>query len=169
MSGVGNRNVVSMYPLSPMQEGMLFQALREPQSSAYFNQLSFVIQGSLHEAHLEKSLSLLMERHDIFRTVFVSKLCPGPADSRLMPPRPAACRRRPFAEERVLSACFAAPSPAHVPEQIAQDALKAPPPDLAPVTRSRVAASPAAYNPGTVVALSSPVIRIPPVPRTVPS
>ena len=71
MSGVGNRNVVSMYPLSPMQEGMLFQALRDPQSSAYFNQLSIVIQGSLHEAYLEKSLSLLMERHDIFRTVFM--------------------------------------------------------------------------------------------------
>ncbi|MHA6534803.1 condensation domain-containing protein, partial [Paenibacillus sp. BAC0078] len=71
MSSGGNRNVVSMYPLSPMQEGMLFQALREPQSSAYFNQLSFVIQGTLNEANLEKSLSLLMERHDIFRTVFM--------------------------------------------------------------------------------------------------
>ncbi|MHA6534799.1 condensation domain-containing protein, partial [Paenibacillus sp. BAC0078] len=48
-----------MYPLSPMQEGMLFQALREPQSSAYFVQMSFMIQGSLHVGNLEKSLSLL--------------------------------------------------------------------------------------------------------------
>nr|WP_054403824.1 non-ribosomal peptide synthetase [Paenibacillus solani] len=71
MSGGGNRNVASMYSLAPMQEGMLFQALMEPQSSAYFEQMSFVIHGSLHEAHLEKSLSLLMERHDIFRTVFM--------------------------------------------------------------------------------------------------
>ncbi|MHA6534792.1 condensation domain-containing protein, partial [Paenibacillus sp. BAC0078] len=63
--------IVSMYPLSPMQEGMLFQALMEPQSSAYFEQMSFVIQGSLQEANLEKSLSLLMERYDIFRTAFV--------------------------------------------------------------------------------------------------
>uniref|UniRef100_UPI0021B6E54C condensation domain-containing protein n=1 Tax=Paenibacillus xylanexedens TaxID=528191 RepID=UPI0021B6E54C len=63
--------LLSIYPMSPMQEGMLFQALRDPQSSAYFNQLSIVIQGSLHKAHLEKSLSLLMERYDIFRTVFV--------------------------------------------------------------------------------------------------
>ncbi|MFC6652725.1 condensation domain-containing protein [Paenibacillus rhizoplanae] len=66
--------MVSIYPLSPMQAGMLFQALREPQSSAYFEQMSFTIQGSLHEAHLEKSLSLLMERYDIFRTVF---MCEG--------------------------------------------------------------------------------------------
>ncbi|WP_260984885.1 condensation domain-containing protein, partial [Paenibacillus xylanexedens] len=43
----------------------------EPQSSAYFEQMSFTIQGSLHKAHLEESLSLLMDRHDIFRTVFM--------------------------------------------------------------------------------------------------
>ncbi|MFD2875856.1 condensation domain-containing protein [Paenibacillus rhizoplanae] len=71
LASSGSGEMVSIYPLSPMQEGMLFQALREPQSSAYFEQLSFTIQGSLHEAHLEKSLSLLMERHDIFRTVFM--------------------------------------------------------------------------------------------------
>ncbi|MFD2875845.1 condensation domain-containing protein [Paenibacillus rhizoplanae] len=70
----GSGEMVSIYPLSPMQAGMLFQALREPQSSAYFEQMSFTIQGSLHEAHLEKSLSLLMERYDIFRTVF---MCEG--------------------------------------------------------------------------------------------
>ncbi|MHA6534814.1 condensation domain-containing protein, partial [Paenibacillus sp. BAC0078] len=63
--------IVSMYPLSPMQEGMLFQALMEPQSSAYFEQMLFAIQGSLQEANLEKSLSLLMERYDIFRMVFM--------------------------------------------------------------------------------------------------
>ncbi|MFD1908982.1 condensation domain-containing protein [Paenibacillus rhizoplanae] len=60
-----------MYLLSPMQEGMLFQALMEPQSSAYFEQMSFTIQGSLHEAHLEKSLSLFNGTlRDFFRTVF---------------------------------------------------------------------------------------------------
>ncbi|MHA6534795.1 condensation domain-containing protein, partial [Paenibacillus sp. BAC0078] len=71
LASSGSGEMVSMYPMSPMQEGMLFQALMEPQSSAYFNQLSIVIQGSLQEANLEKSLSLLMERHDIFRTVFM--------------------------------------------------------------------------------------------------
>ncbi|MHA6534818.1 condensation domain-containing protein, partial [Paenibacillus sp. BAC0078] len=55
----GNGEIVSIYPMSPMQEGMLFQALREPQSSAYFVQMSFMIQGSLHVGNLEKSLSLL--------------------------------------------------------------------------------------------------------------
>ena len=71
LASSGSGEMVSMYPLSPMQEGMLFQALMEPQSSAYFEQMSFVIQGSLHEAYLEKSLSLLMKRYDIFRTVFM--------------------------------------------------------------------------------------------------
>ncbi|KOR82143.1 hypothetical protein AM231_17460, partial [Paenibacillus solani] len=71
LASSGSGEMVSMYPLSPMQEGMLFQALMEPQSSAYFDQLSLVIRGSLHEANLEKSLSLLMKRYDIFRTVFM--------------------------------------------------------------------------------------------------
>ncbi|WP_260989993.1 condensation domain-containing protein, partial [Paenibacillus xylanexedens] len=70
MSGGGNQNVASMYLLSPMQEGMLFHALREPHSSAYLEQMSFTVQGSLHKVHLEESLSLLMDRYDIFRTVF---------------------------------------------------------------------------------------------------
>ncbi|WP_260984879.1 condensation domain-containing protein, partial [Paenibacillus xylanexedens] len=63
--------LVSIYPLSPMQEGMLFQSLMDPQSSAYFEQMSFKIQGTLDEFNLKKSLTLLMERYDIFRTVFV--------------------------------------------------------------------------------------------------
>ncbi|WP_260984883.1 condensation domain-containing protein, partial [Paenibacillus xylanexedens] len=66
-----SNELVSIYPLSPMQEGMLFQSLREPKSSAYFEQMSFTIQGTMHESYLEKSLSLLLERYDIFRTVFV--------------------------------------------------------------------------------------------------
>ncbi|MFD2413389.1 amino acid adenylation domain-containing protein, partial [Paenibacillus rhizoplanae] len=71
LASSGSGEIVSIYSLSPMQEGMLFQELREPQSSAYFEQMSFMIQGSLHKGHLEKSLSLLMERYDIFRTVFM--------------------------------------------------------------------------------------------------
>src|SRR5436305_807025 len=67
------------------------------------------------------------------------------------------------------SANLAAPWPAHEPEEIAQAALWLPPPVNPPQMGSRVAASPAAYRPDTLVAQSSLVIRNPPVPRTVPS
>ena len=53
--------------------------------------------------------------------------------------------------------------------QIAQAALWLPPPVKPPQISSRVAASPAAYRPGTVVAHVVVDGRRPPVPRTVPS
>src|SRR3954453_1014389 len=66
-------------------------------------------------------------------------------------------------------ACRAALAPAHVPEEIAQAPLWLPPPLMAPVTSSRVAASPAANRPGTAVSRSADTSPNPPVPRTVPS
>ena len=63
----------------------------------------------------------------------------------------------------------AAPAPAQKPDDSAQAALWLPPPVKPPQISSRVAASPAAYRPGTLVAHWSLVMRKPPVPRTVPS
>ena len=84
---------------------------------------------------------------------------PGPADRRAASaPDGRGGRRR-----------AAAPVPAQLPDDIAQAALWLPPPVKPPQISSRVAASPAAYRPGTSVAQSSSAIRMPPVPRTVPS
>ncbi|MFF3327892.1 hypothetical protein [Streptomyces sp. NPDC002889] len=63
----------------------------------------------------------------------------------------------------------AAPRPAQLPEEAAHAALWLPPPVKPPQISSLVAVSPAAYRPGTSVEQSSPAIRTPPVPLTVPS
>ena len=63
--------IEQIYPLTPMQEGMLFHALLDPDSSAYFEQMSLSIQGELEMASFAASFRQLAERHDVLRTVFV--------------------------------------------------------------------------------------------------
>ncbi|MCP4148443.1 MAG: hypothetical protein GY757_11915, partial [bacterium] len=59
-----------IYPLTPMQEGMLFNALYDKTSSAYFEQMSYRMQGQLEGAVVKKSLEKLFQRYDILRTAF---------------------------------------------------------------------------------------------------
>src|SRR5262245_16476242 len=65
------KNVEDLYPLSPMQEGMLFQSLLAPDSGAYFRQISFSLQQSLDTEKFRQAWQTLVERHSILRTFFV--------------------------------------------------------------------------------------------------
>ncbi|MCU0287448.1 MAG: amino acid adenylation domain-containing protein, partial [Acidobacteria bacterium] len=64
-------DVEDIYTLSPMQEGMLYHALADETSYAYFEQISYHLQGELDIGLVEKSLHDLFKRHDILRTAFV--------------------------------------------------------------------------------------------------
>ena len=63
--------VEDIYGLSPMQEGLLFQALYEPRSRAYFEQASFHLAGPLRPDVFARCWKELSRRHAVFRTVFV--------------------------------------------------------------------------------------------------
>ncbi|WP_326849551.1 condensation domain-containing protein [Bacillus haynesii] len=75
--------IQDIYPLSFMQEGMLFHALLDQESRAYFEQASFTINGSLDTERFQKSLDALIERYDIFRTAFIHKNVAKPRSSRV--------------------------------------------------------------------------------------
>nr|WP_080743752.1 non-ribosomal peptide synthetase [Bacillus clarus] len=64
--------IENVYPLTPMQKGMLFHSLMNPQSGAYFEQATFDVQGSMNLKAFAQSLEQLVQRHAIFRTNFVS-------------------------------------------------------------------------------------------------
>ena len=67
---LAKENVKDIYPLSPMQEGMLFHALMDAGSASYFKQTAFRVAGQFDVPSVEQALNLLVARHDVLRTVF---------------------------------------------------------------------------------------------------
>ncbi|AZH29547.1 non-ribosomal peptide synthetase [Paenibacillus sp. M-152] len=65
--------IKDLYPLSPMQEGMLFHAIADEKSEAYFEQTIITIHEAMDTDLISRSLQRLIDRYDIFRTVFVYK------------------------------------------------------------------------------------------------
>ena len=60
----------SLYPLTPGQEGMYFQALLDQGSKAYLNQLTLQVDGDLDTERLRGAWGLLVARHSALRTAF---------------------------------------------------------------------------------------------------
>ncbi|HYP30132.1 MAG TPA: amino acid adenylation domain-containing protein [Blastocatellia bacterium] len=64
------KEIEDIYPLSPMQQGMLFHTLYAPQAGAYFIQQSYEITGRLDAKALREAWEKVVERHPILRTAF---------------------------------------------------------------------------------------------------
>ena len=48
LNKTNRQNIEDIYPLSPMQQGMLFHSLYAPDSGVYFVQVNCTLTGSLH-------------------------------------------------------------------------------------------------------------------------
>jgi amino acid adenylation domain-containing protein/non-ribosomal peptide synthase protein (TIGR01720 family) len=64
-------NVEDIYPLSPMQQGMLFHSLYEPESGVYFFQVGFKLDGRLNSEAFRRAWEELVRRHSVLRTGFL--------------------------------------------------------------------------------------------------
>ncbi|QSQ15806.1 non-ribosomal peptide synthase/polyketide synthase [Myxococcus landrumensis] len=64
-------NLEDLYPLSPLQGGMLFHAIAEPGQGLYFNQLVCELRGRLDVGAFEKAWRGVMEAHPVLRTALV--------------------------------------------------------------------------------------------------
>ncbi|AFC30794.1 fusaricidin synthetase [Paenibacillus mucilaginosus 3016] len=60
--------IENIYPLTPMQQGMLFHSLLDADSPAYFQQASFDVEGELDLEAFSASYHALVRRHDVLRT-----------------------------------------------------------------------------------------------------
>ncbi|HEX6288830.1 MAG TPA: amino acid adenylation domain-containing protein [Herpetosiphonaceae bacterium] len=64
-------NIEDIYPLSPVQQGMLFHTVYEPASSIYVEQFVCTLFGALDTARLRLAWQRVLDRHAALRTVFV--------------------------------------------------------------------------------------------------
>ena len=70
---MATRNLEDIYPLSPLQEGILFHSLYAPESGVYVEQLSCALTGPLDAAAFARAWERVIERHAVLRTAFVWK------------------------------------------------------------------------------------------------
>ena len=75
---IDKRNVRNLYPLTPLQEGMLFHALHQPDSRAYFERLEYGLEGAIDIDAWRGAWQDLTDRHDILRTLFAVRNTPRP-------------------------------------------------------------------------------------------
>ncbi len=68
---MSRKNVEAIYPLSPMQQGMLFHALLEPGSGVFVQQASFRLAGPLEADLLRNAWERVVARHPALRTSFL--------------------------------------------------------------------------------------------------
>jgi amino acid adenylation domain-containing protein len=71
IKNTNRQNVEDIYPLSPMQQGMMFHSLYDPDSSVYFAQVSCTLTGNLEVQIFEQAWEKIVAKHSIFRTAFV--------------------------------------------------------------------------------------------------
>ena len=67
------RNIEAVYPLSPMQQGMLFHSLYAPESGTYFEQTTCSLTGDLDVSAFVAAWQRIVDRHPVLRTAFVWK------------------------------------------------------------------------------------------------
>ncbi|HEU4325263.1 MAG TPA: amino acid adenylation domain-containing protein, partial [Roseiflexaceae bacterium] len=63
--------IEDIYPLSPMQQGMLFHTLYAPTSDVYVSQMHCTLHEPIDIAAFERAWQRVVDRHPILRTIFL--------------------------------------------------------------------------------------------------
>ncbi|MED2926253.1 amino acid adenylation domain-containing protein, partial [Bacillus thuringiensis] len=64
------KEIEKIHSLTPMQNGMLYHSLLDPYSQAYFEQITFSLEGKLDIQKLNTAFNMLIEKYEILRTAF---------------------------------------------------------------------------------------------------
>ncbi|MCP5047790.1 MAG: amino acid adenylation domain-containing protein, partial [bacterium] len=65
-----NKNIEDVLGLTPLQEGILYHYLKEPESSHYFEQLSLTIRGQIDVELFKQAWDTVVETNEMLRTRF---------------------------------------------------------------------------------------------------
>jgi amino acid adenylation domain-containing protein/non-ribosomal peptide synthase protein (TIGR01720 family) len=66
----GGRTVEDIYPVAPLQSGMIFHTLFAPGSEIYFEQLTATLRGPLDPDAFARAWQTVTERHPVLRTAY---------------------------------------------------------------------------------------------------
>jgi surfactin family lipopeptide synthetase C len=65
------QNIEAIYPLSPIQQGILFHSLYAPDSGVYLEQTCCELRGNLDVPAFQRAWEMIIDRHATLRTAFV--------------------------------------------------------------------------------------------------
>jgi amino acid adenylation domain-containing protein len=68
---MNTKNIEDIYPLSPMQQGMLFHSLYEAEKAVYFEQSSWKLKGHLNFDAFQQAWQAVLDRYTALRTSFI--------------------------------------------------------------------------------------------------
>jgi amino acid adenylation domain-containing protein/non-ribosomal peptide synthase protein (TIGR01720 family) len=71
LTGNPKKEIAAIYPLSHLQEGLLFHSVYDGSSNMYVSHLSCTLGGELEIAAFKQAWERVVERHDVLRTMFV--------------------------------------------------------------------------------------------------
>jgi len=75
---MNRKNVEDLYPLSPLQQGMLFHTLYSPGTGAYLEQYGMNLLGTVDVDAFRDAWQRVVDRHPVLRTGFVWEGVPQP-------------------------------------------------------------------------------------------
>ncbi|MBP2633741.1 MAG: bacillaene synthesis, partial [Firmicutes bacterium] len=73
MIKLDKNNIKDIYPLSPMQQGMLFHAIVDENSRSYFQQITVTLDGDIDIGVFEESFNNVIKKYDVLKTMFIYK------------------------------------------------------------------------------------------------
>ncbi|HEY0194038.1 MAG TPA: amino acid adenylation domain-containing protein [Kofleriaceae bacterium] len=66
-------DIADLYPLAPLQRGLLFHSLYAPEAAQYFEQLTCQLTGPVDPERFVKAWQEMVDRHPILRSAFISQ------------------------------------------------------------------------------------------------
>ncbi|HLP48838.1 MAG TPA: condensation domain-containing protein, partial [Candidatus Kapabacteria bacterium] len=70
MEKLDPKNIENIFVLTPLQEGILFHYLQDPQGGLYYEQLSLGISGAIELTVFEKTWHTITAANEMLRAVF---------------------------------------------------------------------------------------------------
>ena len=68
---MSNANVEALYPLTPLQQGMLFHAVYGHEAHAHVVQLAYQLHGAVDAPALRRAWQSVLDRHPALRAAFL--------------------------------------------------------------------------------------------------